>query len=101
MIKKKIFLLCEPKHANLGDQAQLICTINWIKENFPNYRIVRVGNMFGTFDFLIKTRLKDLFVIFKYIWLKLIVQKDDIFIGHSGYFFVDHHIVLTTFAFIQ
>ena len=26
-MKKRIYLLCEPKHANLGDQAQLMCTL--------------------------------------------------------------------------
>lgn len=101
MTKKKIFLLCEPKHANIGDQAQLICTLDWLKEKLPHYEIVRVGYMFGPFDFFLKTRIKDIFVLFKYIWLKFTVQKDDIFIGHSGYFFVDHHIGWTSFAFIQ
>lgn len=101
MTKKKIFLLCEPKHANIGDQAQLMCTLDWLKEELPHYKIVRVGYMFGPFDFFLKTRLKDIFVLFKYIWIKFTVQKDDIFIGHSGYLFVDHHIGWTSFAFIR
>jgi exopolysaccharide biosynthesis predicted pyruvyltransferase EpsI len=98
---KRLYLLCEPTHANLGDQAQLMCTLKWLKENFPYHKVVMVGYMFGAFDIFLKTRVKDILVLLKYAWLKLTVRKDDIFIGHSGYFFVDHHIGWTTLAFIQ
>lgn len=98
---KKIYLLCEPKHANLGDQAQLMCTLRWITENYPEHKIVKLGYMFGVFDFDIKSRIKSLMPILKYFYLKLTVKKEDIFIGHSGYFFVDHHIGWATFAFFM
>ena len=42
-MKKRIYLLCEPKHANLGDQAQLMCTLKWLKDFFPEYKVVRLG----------------------------------------------------------
>lgn len=97
---KKIYLLCEPKHTNLGDQAQLMCTLNWLKENYPHHRIVRFGYMFGVFDFNMKSRLKDMLLLFKYLYLKLTIRKEDFFVGHSGYLFVDHHIGWATFSFI-
>lgn len=101
MRKKRIYLLCEPKHANLGDQAQLMCTLQWLKANYPDRKVVRFGYMFGVFDFDLKSRLKDVLLLFKFLYLKLTIGKDDVFVGHSGYFFVDHHIGWATFAFIS
>lgn len=48
---KKIYLLCEPKHADLGDQAQLMCTLKWLNENYSEYKVVCLGTMFGAFDY--------------------------------------------------
>ena len=101
MSKKRIYLLCEPKHANLGDQAQLMCTLKWLKKYFPDYKVIRFGYMFGVFDFDLKSRLKTMFILFKFIWLKVSIRKRDIFVGHSGYFFVDHHIGWATFSFMR
>lgn len=99
MGKKRIYLLCEPKHANLGDQAQFICIIRWLAANYPEYKVISVGNMFKAFDYDIKSRIKSFFLILKFFWLKLTVRPSDIFVGHSGYFFVDHHTGWMTFAF--
>lgn len=86
--KKKVLLFSVPSHPNLGDQAQLMCTERWIKENFSNYKLFKFPHLCTPFanD---KKVFNYLFLI--YVVLKLTVRKNDIFIGHSGYFFVDHH----------
>lgn len=100
-MKKRIYLLCEPKHANLGDQAQLMCTLKWLNENYPEYKIVSLGTMFGAFDYTIKSRLKTFTRLLKFLYIKMTIRHDDIFVGHSGYFFIDHHIGWLTYAFIM
>ena len=101
MKRKRIYLLCEPKHANLGDQAQLMCTLRWLGHNYPDYKVVRFGYMFGAFDYALKSRAKNILLILKYIYLKLTIGRSDIFVGHSGYFFVDHHVGWLTYAFFM
>lgn len=98
-MKKRIYLLCEPKHANLGDQAQLMCTLKWLNENYPEYKVVRFGMMFGAFDYTIKSRLQTFTRLLKFLYLKMTISHDDIFVGHSGYFFIDHHVGWLTYAF--
>lgn len=98
-MKKRIYLLCEPKHANLGDQAQLMCTLKWLNENYPEYKVVCIGIMFGAFDYTIKSRLQTFTRLLKFLYLKITIRRDDIFVGHSGYFFIDHHIGWLTYAF--
>jgi exopolysaccharide biosynthesis predicted pyruvyltransferase EpsI len=100
-MKKRIYLLCEPKHANLGDQAQLMCTLKWVNENYPAYKVVRLGTMFGAFDYTIKSRLQTFTRLLKFLYLKMTIRHDDIFVGHSGYFFIDHHIGWLTYAFFM
>lgn len=90
-LKKKIFLFSIPTHPNLGDQAQLMCTEKWIKENFPNYLLVEMGHLYSPLDNGNPIALIFNIKLFQYIVLKLIIRKNDIFVGHSGYFFVDHH----------
>lgn len=101
MSKKRIYLLCEPKHANLGDQAQFVCIMRWLAENYPEYKVISVGDMFKAFDYDIKSRIKSFFLVLKFFWLKLTVRSSDLFVGHSGYFFVDHHTGWMTFAFFM
>ena len=86
--KKKVLLFSIPSHPNLGDQAQLMCTERWIKENFSNYKLFKFPHLCTPFANE-KKIFNYLFLI--YVVLKLTVRKNDIFIGHSGYFFVDHH----------
>ena len=86
--KKKVLLFSIPSHPNLGDQAQLMCTERWIKENFSNYKLFTFPHLCTPF-----ANDKRIFnyLFWVYVALKLTVRKNDIFIGHSGYFFVDHH----------
>lgn len=89
--KRKVFLFSIPTHPNLGDQAQLMCTEKWIKENFPNYLLVEMDHLYSPLDNGNPKALVFNTKLFQYIVLKLIIRKNDIFVGHSGYFFVDHH----------
>lgn len=89
--KRKVFLFCIPTHSNLGDQAQLMCTEKWICDNFKRYKLIEMTHLCSPFD---NTNPKTLLLntqFFQYIVLRLIIRKNDIFIGHSGYFFIDHH----------
>lgn len=88
--KKKVILFSIPTHPNLGDQAQLMCTEKWIKENFKDYSLLELGHLHIPFDYSIKGMFLNI-EVWQHIILKLVIRKHDIFIGHSGYFFVDHH----------
>lgn len=90
VFRKRLLLFVEPHHPNLGDLAQLMCTRKMLYNNFPDYTIIEAGQFFAPFDNGIKTHFIN-FSVLKLIALKLLVHKDDILIGHSGYFFVDHH----------
>lgn len=90
MFSKRVLLIAEPSHPNLGDQAQLMCTEKWIAETYPDRTLVKVGMLFSTIDCRIVSNVLNIGLI-KLLLLKLFVKKNDIFIGHSGYFFVDHH----------
>jgi len=91
--KKKVYLIDHPKHANLGDQAQLMCTDKWLRENYPDRKIIHLGmtgqtlNLFSPF-MQIKEGVSTLITI---AVMKIRHRRDDLFIGHSGYFFIDHH----------
>lgn len=98
-MKKRIYLLCEPKHANLGDQAQLMCTLKWLKDYFPEYKVARLGSMPGPFEYGLNAKLRNITFLLKYLYLKLTIRRNDIFVGHSGYFFVDHHSGWLTYVF--
>lgn len=89
-LKKKVIIFCIPTHPNLGDQAQLMCTEKWVKENFGGYKLLCLDHLCipiqnSLSHYLFNHSLWSFFV------LKLTVRKNDVFIGHSGYFFVDHH----------
>lgn len=91
--KKKIFLMDPPPHPNLGDQAQLMCTYKWLAENYPEYKIfdlpiLRNTLNFGRYSYML---LYSVYAILSQVILKIFVRRDDMFFGHSGYFFVDHH----------
>lgn len=88
--KKKVFLFSIPTHPNLGDQAQLMCTEKWIHDNFKEYKLIEMEHLCLPFDNSLKVILLNT-RLFQYLVLKLIIRKEDLFIGHSGYFFVDHH----------
>lgn len=69
---KKIFYFGIPEHNNLGDLAQTFCTNKWIKQNYPDYKIIQLRTRVS-FD---KTFIK---------YLKSILNELDIFIFQSGY----------------
>lgn len=91
--KKKVYVVCQPVHANLGDQAQLMCTLDWLKKNYPDYSVILLGTLVPTLHFgrLTLLFLNSISALFTLAVMKLKQGKDDVFIGHSGYFFVDHH----------
>lgn len=70
-----IFYLGITEQPNLGDMGQHYCILNWIKENYPNHRLVKFESSTVTdtrFDFIIK--------------FKKVYRKDkDIIIFQSGY----------------
>ena len=91
--KNKVFILCDPIHSNLGDQAQLLCTDKWIKTNYPDYQIIHLGYFRPTLNLTNNNRtlLTEISYRLTLSVLKLKVSKKDLFLGHSGYFMVDHH----------
>lgn len=91
--KKKVYVLCDPIHSNLGDQAQLLCTDQWIENNYPDYQIIHLGYLKPTLNLTNNNR--TLLTEFSYrltlAVLRLKIGKNDLLLGHSGYFMVDHH----------
>lgn len=69
---KKIFYFGVPEHNNLGDMAQTYCTRQWLKSNYPNYKVVEIRTRIS-FD---KKFLE---------FVKKILGENDIFIFQSGY----------------
>jgi len=88
--KNKVILFSIPTHPNLGDQAQLMCTEKWIEENFKNYKYLSLPHICSPFANSPKILFFN-YTFWCFLILKIVVRKNDIFIGHSGYFFVDHH----------
>lgn len=98
--KKKVIVLSIPTHPNLGDQAQLMCTEKWIRQNFPDYKLFALGHLIEVLNST--NPLAWIFDIrlFQHIILKLTIRKNDIIVGHSGYFFVDHHAGWYTYSYL-
>lgn len=97
--KKKIILFSIPTHPNLGDQAQLMCTEKWIAENYKGYKFFSLSHICVPFQNDVRTLFIN-YSFWCYIVLKITVRKNDVFVGHSGYFFVDHHGGWYTYDFI-
>lgn len=90
MFSKRIILFGEPVHPNLGDQAQLMCTELLLTKTFPDYKLLKAGMLFQPFcDSTIRNLINTSLI--KLLLLKIFIKKEDLFIGHSGYFFIDHH----------
>lgn len=89
----KVFLMHEARNPNLGDQAQRMCTRELVKKNFPKSDLIELGDFGHTFYYTYsKSTLFEIMACYiKLACLKLKVRKDDLFLGHSGYFMVDHH----------
>ncbi len=91
--RKKVILIGYPTHSNLGDQAQLMCTYKWIKENYSDCKVIAIP-CHTYFEGITPYPIIIIWSIaFALIFgtLKLTIHKNDIFIGHSGYYLVDHH----------
>lgn len=73
--ENRIFFFCTPTHSNLGDQAQLYCWLNLMKEWYPEHKIVCVPTRYrqsGT----IRTIRNNM-------------GKEDLIFIHSGYLMFD------------
>jgi exopolysaccharide biosynthesis predicted pyruvyltransferase EpsI len=82
-----------PQHPNLGDQAQLMCTYKWLARNYPDYKVYDLPILRNTlnisrYSYML---LCAIYALSCLLVLKVMVRKSDLFFGHSGYFFVDHH----------
>lgn len=99
--KKKVIIVGSPLYGNLGDQAQYMVINNWAHKNFPKYRIIRMGYLIDTmaiYGGIKGTLITVLSAFITLLTLKFSIRCNDIFIGHSGYFFDDHHPGWKTFA---
>lgn len=67
--KKKIIYTLVPTHGNMGDQAIVVATMKYLRENFKEYEIIQIYRE-QTYRYL-KT-------------LKKITNRDDLFILHGG-----------------
>lgn len=90
MFSNRVILFGEPVHPNLGDQAQLMCTEQLLAKNYPDHKLITAGMLFQLCCDNIKRNLINTSLM-KLLFLKMFVKKEDLFVGHSGYFFVDHH----------
>lgn len=101
-LKQKVILIGYPTHTNLGDQAQLYCTYKWIKETYPEGKIITVPFHCyheGNARYITIALWSIAFSIIFFV-LKLTIHKKDIFIGHSGYYLIDHHGGWTKFVYV-
>lgn len=81
--KKTVFLFGYPVHANMGDQAQAYCIEQWIREFYPEYKLMKFYWRVSSPAILSLLRRR--------------IGDNDIIMGHSGYFFIDHHLELPVF----
>ena len=91
--KPCLYILCEPVHPNLGDQAQYMCTVKLLKQIYPQYSIIDLGVFADPLNLTNKRFSISNILSFYLLYgvLKLKVKTNDIFVGHSGYFMTDHH----------
>ncbi len=75
--RQKILLFGYPIHSNMGDQAQAYCIEKWLKENYPDYSVLK---------FHWKNSQKSTLKM-----LARLTKPGDLIFGHSGYFMIDHH----------
>lgn len=89
----KVFLMHEAKNPNLGDQAQRMCTLELIKKSYPKSMLIEIGDFGPTvyFSYNKNTIFEIIACYIKLACLKFKVKPNDIFLGHSGYFMIDHH----------
>lgn len=78
--KKHIWYFCVPVHKNLGDQAQKLCILKWMSENYPEYDVVQITTN------SMSCGRSSINCVKKY------VGKDDLIFFQSGYTFDGYHI---------
>ncbi len=99
-LRPRAYIVATPTHANLGDQAQLMCLEKWIKENYPAHKLVRIPiSLIAAHVVLVSGYLRAAVRCVLTIGaMRLFSRKNDIIFGHSGYFFIDHHSGWYSFA---
>ena len=93
MWRPKVIILAAPTHSNLGDQAQYYCTLKWLEETHPGYRVVSIPpcrDLYGKVSYFV-IGWRALSAAIMLLGLRISLRRDDLLVGHSGYFFVDHH----------
>ncbi len=75
---QKVILLGAPFHWNLGDHAQTYCTVEWMKDNYPNKKLL----VYDT-----RSAIKFNYLLMRA--LKFFANDKDIYILHSGYHLTD------------
>jgi exopolysaccharide biosynthesis predicted pyruvyltransferase EpsI len=75
---KKVILLGSPYHSNLGDQAQTLCTEEWLADNYPGHSVVVFDTRTASVAKRAIVRLASRFI----------TSADVIFL-HSGYHTTD------------
>lgn len=70
-----------------------MCTLELIKKNYPQSSLIELGDFGSTIYYTYSKRalFEILACYIKLACLKLKVKDTDLFLGHSGYFMVDHH----------
>jgi len=75
--ERTIYLFCNPTHSNLGDQAQTYCILEWLSENFPNFKVICAPKRLTPTSTLELIRSK--------------IKPSDLIFVHSGYLIFDPH----------
>ncbi len=80
-----VYLFGIPDHSNLGDQAQTFCTIQWLKKNYPEYKIKSFDShaLLKNNNFLLRL-------------VKKRITAADLLFFHSGYHTTDLYMVEET-----
>lgn len=78
--RKRVWYLCVPIHNNLGDYAQYLCILKWIRECFQSREIIEIPTIPLRFDYW------NVFSI-----LKKYVKSGDVIVFQSGYTSTDLH----------
>ncbi|MFA5688373.1 MAG: polysaccharide pyruvyl transferase family protein [Kiritimatiellales bacterium] len=99
-LRPRAYIAAAPTHANLGDQAQLMCLELWIQKNYPEHKLVRIPiSLLAAHVVLVSgyflAAVRCMLVIGT---LRVFSRGKDIIFGHSGYFFIDHHSGWYSFA---
>ncbi len=99
-VRPKAYFLGATDNTNLGDNAQLLCIAEWIKENYPRHRLILIPvNTASTcvaqvHGFVTRSLMAGLL----FNVMRFSQRRGDIIIGNSGYHFIDHSACWLIFA---